>query len=164
RTYALVAGCLTVLDLGFYALYPARDVGAYLLPAVVFAVPLAARGIAEAERLVGPRWRWTIPAFVGAAVVGRVVLGWSGVDLSGDMAARDLARSALVSGPARARLVTATDEHTFALWYVHLALGERPDVVVVDQRMLQWPWYQASLARQAPDLDARPEVVLDPAG
>jgi hypothetical protein len=49
-------------------------------------------------------------------------------------------------------VISERDETTFSLWY-RQSLGERPDVVVVDRRLLFYAWYQGNLLRRYPDLD-----------
>jgi hypothetical protein len=74
------------------------------------------------------------------------------MDLSADQEAIDYARGALAEAPPNALILTETDQHTFALWYGRLALGLRPDTVVVDRVMLHFPWYRDHIRRQYPDL------------
>ena len=62
----------------------------------------------------------------------QAVMFWGAMDVSDDYTALDWATRVLESAPARAVLLTAQDRDTFALWYVHDALGVRPDVAVVD--------------------------------
>lgn len=62
----------------------------------------------------------------------QAVMFWGTMDVSDDYAALNWATQVLESAPARAVLLTAQDRDTFALWYVHDALGVRPDVAVVD--------------------------------
>ena len=54
--------------------------------------------------------------------------------------------------PERAILVTREDRHIFSLWYLQYVEGHRQDVVLVDTRLLSWPWYQRNLAKTYPDL------------
>lgn len=72
-------------------------------------------------------------------------------------------------------LVTDTDRATFSLMY-RQALGERPDLVVVDARLLFRDWYKHNLTSLYPDLDpaavrpggltalSRPVYVLEGSG
>jgi hypothetical protein len=78
----------------------------------------------------------------------------------------------LATVPPNALVVSEHDETTFALWY-RQAGGERPDVVVVDGRLLTRDWYRSQLVHRHADLDpaavrpggltalARPVFTLD---
>lgn len=151
RRYVVFAGALTALDLAGFAVYAARDVESYLLPAAVAVAPLAARALADAGRRLAARWP-AAPAAWAAAAVGTAGLALAAnaptMDLSGDRDAVDFARAALGAAPPRAVLVAGDDRASFALRYTRWALGERPDTIVVDQRMLQWPWYRQDLERR----------------
>ena len=63
----------------------------------------------------------------------QALLFWEAMGLSGDRAAVTWAERALEEAPPQAVLLTAQDAHTFTLWYVHDALGWRPDVAVLDR-------------------------------
>jgi hypothetical protein len=49
--------------------------------------------------------------------------------------------------PAGAILVTADDAQTFGAWYVQRALNIRPDIVIVDSRLLARAWYRTQIRR-----------------
>jgi len=93
-------------------------------------------------------WEWTARHLVGhgaRTALGIVVVGlfawwavWVGdsVSLRGDTALVDEARAALNRVPEFGRLETTRDRETFPLWYVTTVLHERPDVTVVDVRLI----------------------------
>lgn len=140
RRYGWFVAAVVVVELGFFAAYAARDVEAYLLPAAAALVPAAAVGFAMARRWVG--------LAAATAVVASIAAAWPAVDLRADRAAIQFAQETLASAPAGVALVTDDDRATFALWYAHVALGDRPDVAVVDRSMAAFPWYRARLARR----------------
>jgi hypothetical protein len=68
------------------------------------------------------------------------------MDVSGNRDAVNWARSVLQEAPPQAVLLTGQDAHTFALWYAHEALGERPDVVVLDRDLWGQQAYREAVA------------------
>jgi hypothetical protein len=44
------------------------------------------------------------------------------------------------------------DDQLFALWYLQGVERVRPDVVIVDDRLLATPWFCSQLQRQHPDV------------
>jgi hypothetical protein len=62
--------------------------------------------------------------------------------------------SVLAGVPQGGLLLTDVDERTFPLWYAQVVEGARPDLAVVDVRLLQWPWYRGQLATRYPGLNA----------
>lgn len=61
------------------------------------------------------------------------LLFWKQMDISDDTNATTWADHVLKGAPPRAVLLTERDAHTFALWYTHDVLGQRPDIVVIDR-------------------------------
>src|SRR5205814_8895236 len=62
--------------------------------------------------------------------------------------------------PANALILSTADEPTFALWYDRYTAGRRPDVLALDVRLLDQPWFRANMRRYNADvaqaLPARP--------
>jgi hypothetical protein len=97
---------------------------------------------------------------VGATLLGLglvATLSWRAMNLaplldaSADRQAALFGQQTLATLPPDALLISERDETTFSLWY-RQALGERPDVVVVDKRLLFYDWYQRNLLQRHPDL------------
>jgi hypothetical protein len=76
------------------------------------------------------------------------------LDISADDSAISFGKRALTNLPSEALLISEHDETTFSLWY-RQALGERPDVVVIDRRLLAYDWYQRQLLHHHPNLDLK---------
>jgi hypothetical protein len=74
------------------------------------------------------------------------------LDLSGDVQAARYGTEVMRQLPADATVISATDGHTFSLWYAREVSQPRPDVVVLDQDLLQYPWYVENLRRRHPGL------------
>lgn len=141
----------------FALLYNAEGSQVYLLPAFVIGSVFLGLGAGWAVMTVGVlagpgaarlRWMAAVGLLVLLVPVVRGATAYPEVDVSGDREALNYALEALNSAPAGAALYTRRDEETFALWYAQQVLGVRPDVVVVDVRLLPFPWYQDSLRRQ----------------
>ncbi|MBI2322947.1 MAG: DUF2723 domain-containing protein [Chloroflexi bacterium] len=171
-----VAGLVIVVGSAFFAVnYYARDSEVYLLPlfaawAVALGVgaPALARVAGEALR-VERRWRVRLGLALAVAALLATALQvpqtYARVDASADLTARDFARDVLAALPPRAVLLSDSDAHTFSLWYAQDVLGLRPDVAIVDLRLVAWPWYRAGLERRHAGLALRSAttaaVVLD---
>ena len=142
RAFA-VASALAFGAFGLYTIgYNTADSLVYLVPALPLAALWLGTGLAQAADWLGHRWRrgaWVVMLLP----LLQALLFWGQVDLSRERAAMEWAERVLVEAPPQAVLLTAQDAHTFTLWYVHDVLGERPDVVVVDQDL----WAQESYRR-----------------
>jgi len=55
--------------------------------------------------------------------------------------------------PEDAVILTWQALDAFPLWYVHLALGERPDLAVIVVPLLQYDWYREQISLQYPYLE-----------
>jgi hypothetical protein len=165
RRYCLYVLTLAAITLGFFALYAARDVESYLLPAIVAAAPASAFALLLAGRSLASQVRWLnaigwLGLFAILTAVGSLALNWSTMDLSRDRAALDYARGVLAEAPAGALIISDGDRETFALWYVRTALRERSDAAIVDRGLLHWPWYRALVGREYPDIGLPSDGVL----
>jgi hypothetical protein len=60
----------------------------------------------------------------------------------------DFARRILRELPARAVFVATGDNDLYPLWYLQVAEGLRPDVLVISEPLLATPWYREELARR----------------
>jgi hypothetical protein len=152
RPFVVVAGLTAALLAAFTVLYNAENAQVYLLPTVQFLAVGAGVGAA-----------WVLSAFDGLPVaigslglalfIGwRVTTTWPEVDASHDLVARQWGESTLAAAPPEAVLHTQREDYTFVLWYLHVAEGQRPDVAIVDDRLLALAWYREQLARIDPRL------------
>ena len=160
---ALAFGAFSLYAIG----YNTADSLVYLVPALPLLALWLGVGLARAATWLGDRLRrgaWLIlllPLLQG-------LLFWGEMDLSGDREAREWAERVLQQAPSRAVLLTDQDAHTFALWYVHDVLGERPDIVVMDQDLwAQGPYREmvaGALGLEAVESDLAPEEAARQAG
>jgi hypothetical protein len=156
RATLIYLTCLIGLTVAFRAAYPADGNVVYLLPALYGLAMLAGLGVARLLGSLGSRGERLLPGLLAAGLFGlllvRALLTGPAFDVSGDYVADDFGRRVLRDVPPHALVVSEHDETTFALWY-RQAAGERPDVVVIDGRLLTRDWYRAQLVRRYPDLD-----------
>lgn len=69
------------------------------------------------------------------------------VDLSRDHKAMDFINFAVNEIPKDAIVIVNGDESIFSLWYGQLALGMRPDLVIIAEGLLRFDWYSKSLQK-----------------
>jgi len=161
RDRALAIGSLlTVALIAVYAVgYNTTDSYIYLLPALMLVSVWLAWGLLDLLRLARPSlrragmaWALLILPLTSAA------LNFPAMSLRDDRTALDFAEGALSQAAPDALVLVDDDRHTFALWYAQYALGQRPDVAIVNVDLLGYAWYQASLAKTHPGLPLSPDT------
>ena len=125
---ALACGAFSLYAIG----YNTTDSLVHLVPALPLAVLWLGVGLAQAVAWLERRLRYGAWLLLLLPLL-QALLFWGQLDLSGDRTAMTWAEQTLRQAPPHAMLLTAQDAHTFTLWYVHDALNQRPDVVVVDR-------------------------------
>ncbi len=154
----------SVLAFSLFALtYSVLDSQVYLLPLYIMVAITIGWGVLSVLELC-MRMRVLTYAVVGGLllmIAGSLVSTYPKVDLSDNWEAHHYAVATLESLPPHAVIVTKDDKQLFSLWYVHYVEGIRPDVAVVDARLLTWPWYQRNLAKTYADL-ALPDLSQHP--
>jgi len=164
---------LTIL---FRTSYPVMGNIVYLIPALYGTALLAGIGTAWllslAQKQIGVKAATVLGLGFLVVFSLRAVAIAPTLDISTDNSAALFGKRILTGLPSNALVVSERDETTFSLWYLQ-ALGVRPDVAVVDRRLLVYDWYQHQLIRRYPDLDpqamslgrftalARPVYVLE---
>jgi hypothetical protein len=152
RALALLLGWTVAGFTSFAVLYNARDGEVYLLPAVEALALAAGVGAAWMLRALRGRPRAALGLVLAASIGWQLVSGWPLVDVSRDTQAREWGEALLRALPPQAVVRTQDDGQTFALWYLQLVRGERPDVAIVDDRLLRFDWYRRQLLRRYPQL------------
>jgi hypothetical protein len=152
RLFLLLPGTLAGLMAVFTVLFNAENTETYLLPMVQFAALSAAVGAAWVLSALDRGYALVATLGLAVLIAWHVVSAWPEVDVSGDLEARQWGDAILASAPPKAILRTHRDEDTFVLWYLHYAEGQRPDVTVIDDRLLEVGWYREQLARIDPRL------------
>lgn len=150
RPFMLASATLALISLGFAVSYGGADGTVYLLPWTWAWSIWAGFGVKAGLELVR-RFRPTPLATAAVAVALAVTLAWTAIhqrphlDLHADTSARDAVIAALQDLPQTAVYITDDDAQTFGTWYVQHTLGVRPDVLVVDTRLLARDWYRTQL-------------------
>lgn len=78
--------------------------------------------------------------------------GWLAWNLRDQIGPLPTLEETLDALPAGALLLSKADEQTFPLWYAQVVDGIRPDIVLVDTRLLEWAWYRRQLPSRYPGL------------
>jgi hypothetical protein len=145
--------------------YDIPDPAAYFLPAILALVVIAGVGFGEV-------WRWcrgvsltrarvaVHAAVLGVLAASLLVLGKPGAQTAKearDASAFDYALAGTDVLEKGAIVLSRGDGRTFSLWY-GAVLNARPDIVVVYESLLDWPWYREHLAARYPDLVIPPRA------
>ena len=124
----------------------------YALPLLVSAFA-AGVGAAAVLRPLRPRAQRAAGLVLCAGCLAWPLLAHFGeADQRGNSFTRDLAGNVLASLPADAVLFSRGDLFHNALSYMIRVEGRRPDVVVVDQELLTYPWYVERIRTRHPGL------------
>ena len=148
------AGGYIALALG----YATADSFVYLLPVFLLMGISVGMGMVQLLADVSPHRHGLAIGAVMVILLLTTAVNWKTVDLHRDTVAENFWQSVLMDAPPDAVLLTDTDRATFALWYARFALGKRPDVAVVDTRLVAFGWHRADLQRHDPDLPQLTEI------
>jgi len=155
RRYVWLTGIMALAASAFAIGYNTADSYAYLIPAYLIFAIWVGLGIAVVLNLIA-RWKQALVPLAAAAALAALV--WAApataasVDASQDRRAIEFATGVLAAAPPHALVITTADRDTFALWYYHYALGERPDIVVLVEPLLGFAWYREHLSALYPAL------------
>jgi len=165
RRVKLVTGWLALAFSIFAIGYNTADSYAYLLPAFLAMAIWLGLGLASALAGLGRLARGHQLARLALAAGLIMTLAYGAVrnlpsvDASQDQAAEVFGRTVMQQTPTDGLIFTHADKDTFAAWYLHAALGQRPDVAVIVERLLVFDWYRTNLAAN----EAGPVVPAQPA-
>lgn len=160
RPLAWLASVGLVGHMAFASVYAADNSQVYLIPFFTFWAIASGFGLAWLVLTGSTRWPRYNRTFAGLALLLVVVLAgislaanFTRLDLSRDHSAEAWAKAQLDGAPTQAVLVSTQDSATFAMWYVQYVLRYRPEIAVVEARLLDTPWYRNNLARLYPGLN-----------
>lgn len=139
----------------FAIFYAYADSFVYVIPASISFSMWIGIGLHDLLAVVSSRRNRIRSALLLALLAGIIVRSlWilPEVDASKDQRAEIFGEKLLASAPKDAIVVTDTDEETFALWYFHYALRQRPDLMVISEGLLQFDWYYQTLQETYPGL------------
>jgi hypothetical protein len=141
--------------------YNTTDAFVFLLPVYVYLALWIGQGaawlLAGVHRMRRPQERQTF--LVGLVTAGLLLLPlislveeWDGMDLTHDRRAEDYALDALQAVEPGSLILVGGDKETFALWYYRYVEMVRPDVATVNYPMLNFDWYQRTVAIHHPEV------------
>jgi hypothetical protein len=156
RTFTLLSG--TAVLYSVYAIgYNTTDSYVYLLPVYCIYALWIAQGAQCALTAIAsqrPAWRrplWALACMALLALpLNALRENLPAVDLHADHTAYDYGTQALSQVPDRCMVISASDAHTFALWYFSRVVMPRHQVAVIDRDLLGYAWYVAGLRRAYP--------------
>lgn len=154
RLYALT-GWIAAISLIFAVFYRSNDSHVYLIPMLMsFAiwVGLGIEGLVRPLSMQRPILGFGLGLILIGYLAGRSVVHLSEVSACDDQRAEAFGREVLSAAPENAIVFAKGDDAVFSLWYFHFALGERPDLIVLAEDLLQFDWYQENLGATYPFL------------
>lgn len=149
RPLLVLSGGVALCSLLFAIGYGGADSSVYLLPWTWAWCVWAGLGVTAIWKEIGGESRRALRA--GLVAILLLSLGWplttryDELDLHADSSERERVRTLLNELAPDALLFTSADADTFGGWYLQRALGVRRDVLVIDTRLLRWPWYREQL-------------------
>lgn len=146
---------LALISVIFAIGYKTSDYFVYLLP--VYLVLAVGIGLAWGALLDwSSRQSQTIYGGLMAAALAWLAYqaAFTGPSVSAqtDDQAEAFLKTVFQQAPPDALVVTQNDRDSFALWYGHFARHERPDLIVVVERLLPFQWYRDDLQVLYPSL------------
>ncbi len=143
-----------ILHLGFAAGYAADNSQLYLLPAFqLWAIMLGVGLVWGVNQLPAAKWVGILGLVALLIIPGlSLVANYAKLNLNGQHEAESWASSTLQTAPEKAVLVSYHDSTTFALWYAQSVKKYRPEVAIIDARLLEKEWYRRNLKALYPDL------------
>ena len=148
RMWLWVSVALAAAQAVFALGYNTPDYAVHLIPALLIVAIWIGLGAAVLLRWLRGRWGWAAPlaaVAIGVALLWPLPATFAQVNASGDTQARTYAVNELAAAPPNAVVLTAEDRDSFALLYVRVALGQRPDTAVLIEPLLQFGWYRANM-------------------
>lgn len=150
------AMALVALATAIFALwYGIRDWHLYLIPVCLTVAVWLGVGASDVlgRAATHPLRAALLTTALAVSLALRVPLAAAMADASRDMGAIQFASETLSQAPPSAILLTGADRDTFPLWYYHVAVGVRHDLMVVAGPLLPFDWYQAHLRAAYPALN-----------
>jgi len=154
--FAGLAGTFTIYSV--YAIgYNTTDSYVYLLPVhFLYALWIAHGAQALLIATARAQSQWSQPATVVLCITllalpcASLRTNLPVVDLSNDYTAYDYGLEVLAQVPDQSIIITATDPHTFTLWYFARVATGRTQVAVIDRDLLGYAWYVGGLRASYP--------------
>lgn len=148
RRWLWVSAALVAAQAVFALGYNTPDYAVHLIPVLVILAIWIGLGAATVLQSLYTRRALGTPfaaVAIGVALLWPLPATFAQVNASGDTQARTYAVNELAAAPPNAVVLTAEDRDSFALLYVRVALGQRPDTAVLIEPLLQFGWYRANM-------------------
>jgi hypothetical protein len=148
RWWLWVSAALVAAQAVFALGYNTPDYAVHLIPVLVILAIWIGLGAATVLQSLYTRRALVTPfaaVAIGVALLWPLPATFAQVNASGDTQARTYAVNELAAAPPNAVVLTAEDRDSFALLYVRVALGQRPDTAVMIEPLLQFGWYRANM-------------------
>lgn len=138
----------------FSLVYGSKDSYVYLIVAWAAFSLWIGQGVQWVLASLPPRKYSPVLAYLMLSVlfIARSFLVFPQVDASRDHRAEDFARNVLENAPRGALLLAVDDEASFAMSYYLFVENRRPDLTLISEGLLGYPWYQHSLRHNDPSL------------
>lgn len=164
-----------VCNCAFAIGYDTADSSVYLIPTFLMFALWLGHGVdfvlnaIERHLHVNRQLQCSFGRVVGTVALGLILLSpltsltgnFASMDLSGDRIAREYGTNVLSRLPTNAIIITLADRHTFTLWYFRYVEHLRPDVAVINARMLEYDWYRETVRRSDPGIDQNGTARVD---
>jgi hypothetical protein len=141
---SLISGWVAVTNTIFSLGYASTDSYIYLLPFfLIFAIWIGF-GVGNITSLLAQQKNWIslgVSAILLASFWGMAIMNYHSIDLSGDHRAEKFEKAVFATLPPQAIVLAKGDYALFSLWYYHFVLKERPDIAVLAEGLLSYPWY-----------------------
>lgn len=140
----------------FAILYASSDSYVYLIFASIsfsIWITAGAHDLVAATSKKSPWLQMALLLSLLTGIIARSLWTLPEVDASKDLRAETFGKAVLTSAPNDALVFTDEDQEAFTLWYYHYALGQRPDLSVIVEGLLQFDWYRQTLQNTYPRLD-----------
>jgi hypothetical protein len=155
---------LTFVIYSAYAMgYNTTDSYVYLLPVyflyalwIAHGVHIALRGLTTPQTTRSRPMAVLLCVALLAAPLGMLVVNLPRADLSNDYSAHDYGSRVFAQVPDHSVIISASDAHTFTLWYFARVVTGRDEVALIDRDLLTYDWYVAGLRQSYPWLNLSP--------
>jgi len=158
---------LTFAIYSIYAIgYNTTDSYVYLLPAYFLYALWIAQGaqyILQTLANIQSRHSKVLTVFASVALLilplSSLHVNLPLVDLGSDFSAYEYGSQVFAQVPDSSIIISASDAHTFTLWYFARVVTERDQVAVIDRDLLSYDWYANGLRQAYPWLDLPPASI-----
>jgi hypothetical protein len=158
----LISVWVAVANVIFSLGYNTTDSYIYLLPFFLAFAIWIGLGLGEVALLLDKHNRWgrlIVNGILVVLVLWMAVMNYPKLDLSRDQRAEQFEKAVFAALPPQAIVVAKGDEALFSLWYYHFVLKGRPDIAVLADGLLSFPWYIDVLHDTYPTLSISPGAV-----